>query len=152
MSWRTIIRGTVEEEKPDPESIYCPQNKYAYHVNIAHPVARYFLEEYKKEIGAGAFPLSDMERHDYERRFFNWIANNNLQIGAGGKLLDVSMKDGKPVIDFESRNNRIREIIAERGEYKPAPTFDVPDFVKQEMADRRKVGTERFAKQMWEKE
>lgn len=152
MSWRTIVKGSVPKEKADPESIYCPDNKWGYHVNITHPVAAYFFEEYKKEIGAGAFPVSDTERFDYERRFFNWIANNKLQIGEGGKLLDVSMKDGKPVIDFESRNKRIQAIIQEQGEYKPRPTFDIPEFAKQEMADKRKTSTERYGKQMWEKD
>lgn len=152
MGWRKLFKGEVPKEKADPESIYAPQNSEGFHVNIQHPVAFYFYEQYRKEIGAGAFPPSTTERFDFERRFFNWIAANKLQIGAGGKLLDVSMQDGKPVIDFESRNARIREIIKDRGEFKQSPTFDIPDFVKKEMAEQRKTGIERYAKHQWEKD
>lgn len=151
MSWRTLYKGESVKEKTDPESIYCPANKSAYHVNISHPVAAYFYEQYRKEIGAGCFPLSDRERHDFERRFFNWIANNNLEI-KGGKLTEVTMRDGKPVIDHEKRDARINGIIKEEGSYKPRPTFDVPDFVKQEMAESRKADVSAFQKQHWEKE
>lgn len=151
MSWRKIYSGQSEPEKQDPESIYCLQNPYAYHINIRQPVAAYFFEQYKKEVGAGSFPLSDAERHDFERRFLNWIANNNLEIAEGGRLPEVSMVEGKPVIDTEKRNQRIQRIIEEEGEYKPHPAFDVPAFVTEQMAEKRGMDAEKFSHHAWER-
>lgn len=152
MGWRTLYKGSAETEKQDPESIFCPQNNYGYHINITHPVAAYFLEQYREEIKAGSFPLSDTERLDFERRFLNWIANNNLEIEEGGKLAEVTMQNGEPVIDHGKRDARINRVISEEGKYDSKPTFDVPDSVKQDMADKRKTDVSTFQNQKWEKE
>ena len=132
MGWRNLYKGeTSAKEKQNPDSIYCPENKYGYHINISHPVAAYFMKQYRDEIKAGNFPLSDTERHEFELRFLNWIAKNNLEIGNEGTLPEVTMQDGKPVIDHEKRDARINAIVAEEGVYKQRPTFEIPDHVKQ---------------------
>lgn len=126
----------LKKDKMEDDDIWCPPNNYAYHINIRHPVVAVFLKQYRAEEEVGNFPLSDFQRHEFEHRFLNWVAHNHLQIEAG-KLLDVSVVDDKVVIDHEARNNRIRQIIAETGEYRPKPAFELPDFVKAEIAEMK---------------
>ena len=70
-------------QKKEPESVYCNENPYGYKLNISHPIVSKFYKQYKEEIGAGNYPLSDAERFEFERRFFEWIKNNNYAISRG---------------------------------------------------------------------
>ncbi len=53
------------------DSIYAPQNKYGYRINITHPQVRPLYEAYKKKIGT--IILSDEERFEFERIILKMI-------------------------------------------------------------------------------
>ena len=48
------------------ESIFAPENKYGYRININNPQVRPLYEAYKKKIQA--IILSDRERFEFEER------------------------------------------------------------------------------------
>lgn len=52
-------------------SIYAPQNKYGYKINISHPQINPLYEAYKKKLGA--IILSDNERFEFERIIMKMI-------------------------------------------------------------------------------
>ena len=56
------------------DSIYAPQNKYGYKININHPKIRPLYEHYKRRIGA--IILSDRERFEFEAAVFKMIERN----------------------------------------------------------------------------
>lgn len=55
-------------------SIYNPENKYGYKININHPKIRPFYEAYKKK--TGAIILSDRERFEFESAIFKMLEKN----------------------------------------------------------------------------
>lgn len=56
------------------DSIYAPQNRYGYRIDINHPKIRPFYDAYKKKIGA--IILSDNERFEFERIIMKMIERN----------------------------------------------------------------------------
>ena len=59
------------QKKEIKESLYAPDNKYGYKININHPKIKPLYEKYKKKIGA--IILSDQERGDFEKIIFKMI-------------------------------------------------------------------------------
>ncbi len=55
-------------------SIYNPENKYGYKININHPKIRPFYDAYKKK--KGAVILSDQERFEFEDAIFKMMERN----------------------------------------------------------------------------
>lgn len=53
------------------DSVYAPQNKYDYKININHPKIRPLYEHYKRRIGA--IILSDVERFQFEAAIIKMI-------------------------------------------------------------------------------
>ncbi|MCM1227543.1 MAG: hypothetical protein NC320_09000 [Clostridium sp.] len=53
------------------ETIYAPQNKYGYKINVNHQRIRPLYEAYKKKLGA--IILSDKERFHFEYIIFQMI-------------------------------------------------------------------------------
>lgn len=56
------------------ESIYAPQNKYGYKINVNHPQIKPMYDKYKKQIGEKI--LSDAQRHHFESLIFTMIEKN----------------------------------------------------------------------------
>lgn len=79
-------------QKKEPESVYCGENKWGYKLNINHPVINRFYKQYKEDIGAGNYPLSDAERLEFELRWFKWLENNNLAI-SGGQIVKKALEE-----------------------------------------------------------
>lgn len=59
----------------DNDSIYAPENKYGYKINISHAQIKPLYEQYKKKIGE--MILSDAQRHHFESIILQMIENNN---------------------------------------------------------------------------
>lgn len=56
------------------ESIFAPENKYGYRININNPQVRPLYEAYKKKIQA--IILSDRERFEFEEIILKMIERN----------------------------------------------------------------------------
>ena len=52
-------------------SIYAPESKYGYRININHPKIQPFYEAYKRK--KRAMILSDEERVDFENKLLAWL-------------------------------------------------------------------------------
>lgn len=55
----------------DDSSIYAPENKYGYQLNINHPLIRPHYERYKVKCDTPI--LSDEQRLEFERLMFDWL-------------------------------------------------------------------------------
>lgn len=57
--------------KNDNSSIFCPQNKYGYKVNINHPKILPLYERYKQKVKEKI--LSDKQRFEFEAIIFGML-------------------------------------------------------------------------------
>lgn len=75
MTWETAekLAGTASITVSD--TIYAPDNKYGYKININHPKIRPLYERYKEKLNA--IILSDRERHNFESMIFTMIQRKN---------------------------------------------------------------------------
>ena len=55
----------------DDSSIYAPENKYGYKLNINHPLIRPHYERYKVKCDTPI--LSDEQRFEFERLMITWL-------------------------------------------------------------------------------
>ena len=53
------------------DSIYAPQNKYGYHINVNHPQIKPMYDKYKRHIGEKI--LSDAQRRHFESLIYKMI-------------------------------------------------------------------------------
>ncbi len=58
--------------KSDNNSVYAPENKYGYKINVNHPKIKPLYDEYKKRVRA--IILSDKERFEFEGLIMKTIA------------------------------------------------------------------------------
>lgn len=75
ISWEDAERLGVPKNKS--ESIYAPQNKYGYKININHPNIRPLYDKFKRSIGA--IILSDTERLRFEALITGMIERRQLK-------------------------------------------------------------------------
>lgn len=75
MTWETAekLAGTASITVND--TIYAPDNKYGYKININHPKIRPLYERYKEKLNASI--LSDRERYNFESIIFTMIQRKN---------------------------------------------------------------------------
>lgn len=59
------------------DSIYAPQNKYGYHINVNHPQIKPMYDKYKKHIGEKI--LSDAQRMHFESLVYKMIEKNRTK-------------------------------------------------------------------------
>lgn len=66
------------------ESIYAPQNKFGYKININHPQIRPLYKRYQEKVGERI--LSDKQRHHFEMLIFQMMERKrNEQGNTGGE-------------------------------------------------------------------
>lgn len=53
------------------DSIYAPQNKYGYRININHPKIKPIYERYKFK--NHIMIMSDSERFEFEKKLLKWL-------------------------------------------------------------------------------
>lgn len=58
----------------DNDSIYAPQNKYGYKLNVNNPQIKILYDKYKRHIGEKI--LSDAQRFHFESLVFKMIEQN----------------------------------------------------------------------------
>ena len=75
ISWEDTERLGAQKNKS--ESIYAPQNKYGYKININHPNIRPLYDKFKRSIGA--IILSDTERLRFEALITGMIERRQLK-------------------------------------------------------------------------
>lgn len=61
----------------DVDSIYAPQNKYGYHINVNHPQIKPLYDKYKQHIGEKI--LSDVQRRHFESLVYKMIEKNRTK-------------------------------------------------------------------------
>lgn len=82
MSWETAKQ--LAGNKPENNSIYAPENKYGYKLNISHPKIRPLYERYKEHLKTPI--LSDKQRLEFEGIIFGMIERKrNEQSNFTGK-------------------------------------------------------------------
>lgn len=59
------------------DSIYAPQNKYGYKLNVNNPQIKLLYDKYKRHIGEKI--LSDAQRHHFESLVFKMIEKNRTK-------------------------------------------------------------------------
>lgn len=59
------------------DSIYAPQNKYGYHINVNHPQIKPLYDKYKWHIGENI--LSDAQRMHFESLVYKMIEKNRTK-------------------------------------------------------------------------
>lgn len=76
ISWETAERlGAL---RTGNNSVYAPNNKYGYKININHPDIRPLYEHFKRKLGAVI--LSDAERFQFEAAVMKMIRSiNNIK-------------------------------------------------------------------------
>ena len=57
-------------------SVFAPQNKYGYKININHPIIRPLYEKCKLKLNI--MIMSDQQRHDFETIILRNIANGEI--------------------------------------------------------------------------
>ncbi|MBQ9808885.1 MAG: hypothetical protein IJM55_08480 [Ruminococcus sp.] len=75
LSWEDAERlGALRNSN---DSIYAPQNKYGYKININHQDIRPLYDHFKRRIGA--IILSDKERFKFEAAVFKMIEGGKIK-------------------------------------------------------------------------
>ena len=58
-------------------SVFAPQNKYGYKININHPIIRPLYEKCKSKLNI--MIMSDQQRHDFETIILRKIENGEIK-------------------------------------------------------------------------
>ena len=58
-------------------SVFAPQNKYGYKININHPIIRPLYEKCKLKLNI--MIMSDQQRHDFETIILRKIENGEIK-------------------------------------------------------------------------
>lgn len=97
MSWETAQQ--LAGRKTENNSIYAPENKYGYKININHPEIRPLYERYKDYFNTPI--LSDKQRFDFEDIIFRMIEREkNEQVNASRQT------DSRPRTETDPERNR----------------------------------------------
>ena len=58
-------------------SVFAPQNKYGYKINVNHPIIRPLYEKCKSKLNI--MIMSDQQRHDFETIILRKIENGEIK-------------------------------------------------------------------------
>lgn len=75
MSWETAEKLA---KRKNNTSVFAPQNKYGYIINVNHPIIRPLYEKCKLKLNI--MIMSDQQRHDFETIILKKIENGELKI------------------------------------------------------------------------